>query len=163
MQLLGHVSATMSLRYGRLFDDTVRAEYDRALTQAKTLLTGGTPAPDPTCAPGDQQILPSPLPLAQITGNTGWKDSPTIKTRLAGGFCLRAPAQGSCAYANICEHCPNYRTEVGLLPVLAAQHADTLALADDAHARGWTDEAARHRRLLDRLDQLISQTSAGTT
>ena len=35
MQLLGHVSATMSLRYGRLFDATVRAEYERALTQTK--------------------------------------------------------------------------------------------------------------------------------
>ena len=38
MQLLGHVSATMSLRYGQLFDATVRAEYERALTQAKAQL-----------------------------------------------------------------------------------------------------------------------------
>ena len=36
MALLGHVSAEMSLRYGRLFDDTtVHAEYERALSQAK--------------------------------------------------------------------------------------------------------------------------------
>jgi hypothetical protein len=28
----------MSLRYGRLFDSTVRAEYERALTQAKAQL-----------------------------------------------------------------------------------------------------------------------------
>src|SRR6202011_1590741 len=34
MALLGHVSATMSLRYGRLFDATVRDEYRRALTLA---------------------------------------------------------------------------------------------------------------------------------
>src|SRR5699024_5622641 len=31
MSLLGHVSAQMSLRYGQLFDTTVRAEYERAL------------------------------------------------------------------------------------------------------------------------------------
>ena len=44
MQLLGHVSAAMSLRYGRLFDTTVRAEYERALTQAKAALTTASPA-----------------------------------------------------------------------------------------------------------------------
>jgi hypothetical protein len=32
MALLGHVPAEMSLRYGRLFDATVRTEYERALT-----------------------------------------------------------------------------------------------------------------------------------
>src|SRR5205085_9550449 len=35
MALLGHVSAEMSLHYGRLLDATVRAEYERALSQAK--------------------------------------------------------------------------------------------------------------------------------
>jgi hypothetical protein len=33
------------------------------------------------------------LPLAAITGGADWKDSDTIKSRLAGGFCLRAPAR----------------------------------------------------------------------
>ena len=90
----------------------------------------------------------------QVRGD--WRDTATIKSRLAGGFCLRAPAQGSCAYANICEHCPNFRTDAGFLAVLGAQRADAAALAADAAARGWTDEATRHRRLADRLDQLIS-------
>lgn len=40
MALLGHVSAEMSLRYGRMFDTTVRAEYERALDLAKTRLAG---------------------------------------------------------------------------------------------------------------------------
>ncbi|MGH9100866.1 MAG: tyrosine-type recombinase/integrase, partial [Acidimicrobiales bacterium] len=35
MAMLGHVSAEMSLRYGRLFDATVRADYEKALTLAK--------------------------------------------------------------------------------------------------------------------------------
>ena len=50
MALLGHVSAEMSLRYGRLFDTTVRAEYERALDLAKaqhrtTAPTGRTRIP----------------------------------------------------------------------------------------------------------------------
>jgi site-specific recombinase XerD len=32
MILLGHQSADMSMRYGRLFDSTVRTEYEKALT-----------------------------------------------------------------------------------------------------------------------------------
>ena len=39
MALLGHVSATMSLRYGRLVDAIVEGEYERALTEANLLDT----------------------------------------------------------------------------------------------------------------------------
>ena len=148
MALLGHVSAAMSLRYGRLFDATVRDEYQRALTLAKAQLGPVLPA-DRT-----------QLPVAAITGGN-WRDAPLIKARLAGGYCLRAAAQGPCAYANICEHCPNFRNDAGFLPVLQLQRADTEALAADAEARGWGEEAARHRRLLGRLDLLIDQANAG--
>jgi integrase len=148
MALLGHVSAEMSLRYGKLFDTTVRAEYERALTLAKQRL-GTLPAGRTS------------LPLADITGGAAWKDTPAIKSRLAGGFCLRAPAQGACAYANICEHCPNFRTDTGYLPVLAAQRTDAEQLAEDAEARGWISEADRHRKLIARLDDLITRAQAG--
>jgi integrase len=149
MAMLGHVSAAMSLRYARLFDSTVRAEYERALAQAKTMLT--------VPSSGGQAMLP----VTDITGGSAdWKDTPLIKSRLSGGYCLRTAAQGSCAYANICEHCPSFRTGAAFLPVLAAQRADTEALLADAEARGWGEEAARHRRLLERLDQRMAQTEA---
>ena len=124
MALLGHSSAEMSLRYGRLFDATVRQEYERALDLAKSQI-----GPIPT---GRRS-----LPLADITNGADWKDTPTIKSRMAGGYCLRAPAQGSCPYANICEHCPSFRTDASHLQVLAAQRVDAAALAADAEARGW--------------------------
>lgn len=145
MALLGHVSAEMSLRYARLFDQTVRAEYERALELAKSRL-----GPLPT----GRTRLP-------LLGEGDWREAPAIKARLAGGFCLRAPAQGACPYANICEHCPSFRTDAGYLPVLAAQRVDATQLAADADARGWSTEADRHRRLVARLDALISETEAG--
>lgn len=151
MAMLGHVSAAMSLRYARLFDATVRADYERALAQAKTMLTV------PVAAPAGQTVLP----VTDITGGSAdWKDTPLIKSRLAGGYCLRTAAQGSCPYANICEHCPSFRTDTAFLPVLAAQRADTEKLLADAEARGWGEEAARHQRLLERLDQRMNQTEA---
>jgi hypothetical protein len=62
MALLGHMSAEMSLRYGRLFDATVRTEYERTLDLAKqqalTAATGRTS-----------------LPLRDITGGKDWKDT----------------------------------------------------------------------------------------
>lgn len=145
MALLGHVSAEMSLRYGRLFDATVRADYEKALTLAKTRLG--------PVLPGRTQ-----LPIAEISGGTtDWQQSPLIKARLSGGYCLRTSAQGACSYANICEHCPNLRTDSTFLPILAAQRIDAAALAADAKARGWTAEATRHHALVAQLDQLISQ------
>jgi Phage integrase family len=76
MVLLGHVSAEMSLRYGRLFDQTVRTEYERALILAK------------------QQLGPVLPPANPVMLTTDWRQAPAIKARLAGGFCIRAEAQG---------------------------------------------------------------------
>src|SRR5262249_30509018 len=59
--------------------------HNRGPYQAKRTETRTTPEP----CPGTKA-----LPLADITGGADWTDTPTLKTRLAGGFCLRAPAQG---------------------------------------------------------------------
>jgi integrase len=153
MALLGHVSAEMSLRYGRLFDATVRTEYERALELAKQQTALQPPA-------GNSPAGRAQLPLADITGGKDWRTTPLLKSRMAGGFCLRAPAQGACSYANICEHCPSYRADPSSLPILAAQRVDAEALARDAQERGWIDEAERHHRLIARLDALIADTEA---
>lgn len=138
MAILGHVSAEMSLRYGHLFDTTVRAEYERALELAKQTI-GALPTPsEPTSSAGDD-----------------WRTTATVKTPLAGGYCLRAPAQGPCSYANICEHCPSFHTTTSYLPVLTAQRDDAAALAADATTRGWDAETERHLRLIHRLTALI--------
>lgn len=141
MAILGHTSAEMSLRYGRLFDQTVRADYERALTLAK------------------QRLGPLPQPATHAPDGD-WRELPLIKSRMAGGYCLRTAAQGLCAYTNICEHCPNYRSEPSMLAVLSAQRVDAQTLADDARQRGWDDEATRHVALVDRLDEMIAKTNA---
>ena len=150
MALLGHASAGMSLRYGRLFDTTVRREYDRALELAKTQ------APRTADGPASTSGQRVQLPLADITGGKDWRTTPLLKSRMAGGLCLRTPAQGACSYANICEHCPSYRTEPSSLPILAVQRVDAEALAHDAEQRGWISEAQRHHQLIERLDALIA-------
>ena len=111
---------------------------------------------------GSLPAQPPSRPRPCCRSSTGdWKQTPAIKARLAGGFCIRAQVQGPCAYANICEHCPNFRTDAGYLPVLAAQRADAETLARDAEARGWGSEAERHRRLIERLDAHIHAAQTG--
>lgn len=116
----------MSLRYGRLFDSTVRDEYERALDLAKQRI-GAMP----------------PTTGEDLDDGVDWRTTPTIKTALAGGYCLRAPAQGACSYANICENCTSFHTTRTHLPVLQAQRDDARALADDAQSRGWDPETER--------------------
>jgi len=147
MELLGHVSAAMSLRYDKLFNSTARADYERALAQAKAHI-------------GQPLGQTAPPPIAQITDTSDWKQASLIKARLACCYCLRNAAQGACPYDNVCEHCPNFRTDIALLPALSAQRQDTELLANDAEQRGWNDEAARHRRLIARLDKLIDHAQA---
>ncbi len=142
MALLGHVSAEMSLRYGRLFDATVRADYERALALAKERLG---------------PVLPQATP---VSIDSNWRELPLIKARMAGGYCVRTLAQGVCPYTNICEHCPNYRSDSTFLPTLLTQRADAEALVRDAEQRGWGEEAGRQRRLIERLDVVIRQTQA---
>jgi len=147
MAILGHVSAEMSLRYGHLFDTTIRAEYERALERAKQTI-GALPNPNETTTPGKQD---------------DWRATATVKTALAGGYCLRAPAQGPCSYANICEHCPSFHTTTSYLPVLTAQREDASVLAADATTRGWDAETERHLRLISRLTTLIDEAATRPT
>jgi hypothetical protein len=96
--------------------------------------------------------MPSSRARIPVTGEGNWREAPVIKARLAGGYCLRAPAQGACPYANICElpELSHRRSQPGRL---AAQRVDAEALAADADARGWGSEADRHRA----LDALIAE------
>ena len=119
------------------------------------------PKGDPNSGRGGTQLAETDLHVRSYGGrHVSSTRTPLLKSRMAGGFCLRAPAQGACSYANICEHCPSYRADPSSLPILAAQRVDAEALARDAEERGWIDEAERHHKLIARLDALIADTEA---
>ena len=149
MAILGHVSAEMSLRYGHLFDTTVRAEYERALELAKQPI-GALPHPNETTHPR--------------ASTDDWRATPTVKTALAGGYCLRAPAQGPCRYANICEHCPSFHTD-HQLPARADRPTRRRGRCSPRTppTRGWDAETERHLRLINRLTTLIDEAATRPT
>jgi integrase len=150
MALLGHVTPEMTLRYAALADDTVRDAYNAAMAKLR----------------GRREL---PLVIAGrpvVPDRISWLRAEMLKTRVAHGYCSRHLAADACPYANICEQCDNFTTTTEFLPQLQAQPADALALRDDAEARGWDTEVARHARViaslqrhLDRLRQTATPTS----
>jgi len=142
MALLGHVTPEMTLRYAKLANPTIRAAYQAAM---------------------DKTRVGANLPIAAINrrptapDRVEWLASEMLKTRVAHGLCARDPAAGACPYANICEQCDNFVPTPDDAPVLHAQLGDIRRLREDATARGWTDETARHDRVIDRLEDHLQR------
>lgn len=134
MTLLGHSSPEMTIRYARLTSPTLKAAYDQAAGRIARRIpiasVGGAATPD----------------------RVEWLASEMLKTRVAHGYCARDLAADACAYANICETCPNYVTAPEFAPAIDAQLADIRQLRDDADERGWSSETARHQRVITSLE-----------
>lgn len=152
MALLGHVTPKMTLRYAALASPTIRGSYDAAMAKVRSR----------------QQL---PLIVADrpvVPDRVQWLHAEMLKTRVAHGYCSRHLAADACPYANICEQCDNFTTTAEFLPQLQAQLADAVELRQDAQARGWDSEVARHARVitslqrhLDRLRQPTATTPPG--
>ena len=87
MALLGHVSAEMSLRYGRLFDATVRDEYTRALAQVEQWRARDWEVPEqPRDRVGVEQFLPRPglCPEQVLLEGVEQRKNPLQQTRFGG-------------------------------------------------------------------------------
>ena len=129
-------------------DPTVRAAYDAAMAKVRARRE---------------------LPLDRSAGRpvvpdrVAWLRAEMLKTRVAHGYCSRHLAADACPYANICEQCDNFTTSTEFLPQLEAQLADGIALRDDAEARGWNSEVARHARVIASLATPPQPTQETTT
>jgi site-specific recombinase XerD len=130
MALLGHRSPEMTLRYASLASPTLRDAYEQAMSKMRQRLP----------------LVPASRPAAP--DHLEWLRREMLKTRLAHGYCSRDLVAQACPYANICENCANFVTTVEFVPVLENQLADVCALRDDAQARGWDSEAARHSEVI---------------
>lgn len=141
MTLLGHRSAEMTIRYARLASPTLKAAYDQAagkIARRIPLALAGRPA---------------------VPDRVEWLASEMLKTRVAHGYCSRELAAEACAYANICETCPNFVTTPQFAAALETQLADVRLLHQDAQHRGWTGEAARHQRVVESIERHLRRLS----
>jgi integrase len=137
MALMGHVTPEMTLRYARLASPAIRTAYEAAMgkVRARTTLILGA---------GRRTAVPS---------RVDWLAGEMLKTRVAHGYCSREPVAGACPYANICEQCDNFVAAPEFAATIEEQLADVHALRQDADARGWDAEAARHQRIAASLEE----------
>lgn len=142
MTLLGHTSPEMTIRYARLTSPTLKAAYDQAVGKIARRI--------PIASAG----------RAATPDRVEWLASEMLKTRVAHGYCARDLAAEACAYANICETCPNYVTAPEFAPAIDAQLADIRQLRDDADERGWSSETARHQRVITSLEAHLRRLKA---
>ena len=142
MALMGHVTPEMTLRYAKLATPTIRSAYQAAMDKVRA-----------------GQLLPLTAVNAAlpVPDKVAWLHAEMLKTRLAHGFCARPKAAGPCPYANICEQCDFFVPDPAGTTTISAQLDDVRALQADAQARGWDDEAARHRRVAASLDQHLKR------
>jgi integrase len=146
MALLGHQSPNMTMRYATLASPTLRRAYDEAIGKLRRRIPIA-PAGRPPVAPEREQ----------------WLHSEMLKTRVAHGYCSRDQAAGACPYANICEQCDNFTTNTTFAPTIDDQIQDLQTLSADASQRGWTDEAARHNRVIASLQAHTQHLHRDTT
>jgi hypothetical protein len=141
MALLGHVTREMTLRYASLANDTVRKAYDQAMTRVQS-----------------RRRLPLIVDARPVVPDRiEWLRSEMLKTRVAHGYCSRHLSAEACPYANICEQCVNFTTSTEFVPQLQGQLGDEIALREDAEARGWDSEVARHARVISSLPRHLER------
>src|SRR5665811_2373704 len=100
-------------------------------------------------------LVVTPAGKNAVPARVEWLRTEMLKTRVAHGYCSRHLVAEACPYANICEQCDNFVTSPEFLPQLEAQLADVEALHEDAQARGWDSEVARHARVVTSLQRHI--------
>jgi hypothetical protein len=132
---MGHVSAEMTLRYATPASPTVRAAYQAAIGKIKT-----------------NKLFVMPAGKTALPDRLEWLRAEMLKTRVAHGYCSRDLVADACPYSNICEQCDNFVTTPEFRPALEAQLADVVQLRDDADARGWESEVARHQRVIASIE-----------
>lgn len=141
MRMMGHRQLQTSLRYARLHDHTLRAEFEKARLKHKLVdVTGRIIAEDSPVDAPDLQWLKSHL------------DART----LPNGFCGIPVALGPCPFPNGCLTCPHFRTDKTHLPTHEAQLAETSRLIQISRSKGWTTQTENNELIARNLKTIIA-------
>nr|WP_260933180.1 tyrosine-type recombinase/integrase [Mycolicibacterium llatzerense] len=137
-RLLDHTSHTMTARYARLADTTIREQWERA----QKINIRGEPVDTSTDGP-----------LADAT----WMKQNLSRAKMAlpNGYC-GLPLQKSCPHANACLTCPLFVTTAEFLPQHHQQLTATRALIIRAETDGHIRLAEMNRAVETNLLTVIS-------
>ncbi|WP_062354682.1 tyrosine-type recombinase/integrase [Bacillus kwashiorkori] len=146
MKMLGHESPEMSLTYATVFDETVKDEYEKSISNNKDI-AGGEYA---------DALKKNDLNQEEVD----WIKANFHKTYLIMGHCFHHTKEPMCDFADACYFCPKYVTTKEHIPLLQQKYETELQLIDDADQRGWDRETARHKRVAERVKEILSDLGA---
>jgi hypothetical protein len=85
-----------------------------------------------------------------------WLKTNFFKTELELGHCLRLPQEGPCE-CDLYLTCAKFVTTRAYAPRLRARRLREMELIGDAEAHDWAREVERHRCIVQRIDQLLTE------
>lgn len=140
MKMLGHTSTGMTLVYAHLSDASVREDYMKVLGPGAVVAGSLAEALRTRAMPED---------------SLAWLKTNFFRTELELGHCLRLPEEGPCE-CDMYLTCTKFVTTPEYAPRLRERRLREIALADDAHAKGFQREAERHICTRRRIEQLLT-------
>ena len=139
MNVLGHTSPQMSMRYAQISDREVLKDYQAVLGPGATI-----------AGPFAETLKVGSLLPSYID----WLKSNFFKTELELGHCLRLPHEGPCE-CDLYLSCAKFVTTPEYAPRLRRRRKNEITLIEDAISHGWEKEVERHRCTIKRIDQLL--------
>jgi integrase len=144
-QWLAHLSPEMTLVYTRVSEDTMRKQWEEAMTRGAVHIASAGPQPiDP-----DELIAGNELELAYIRGNLD-------ATRVETGYCFK-PLKMECPFVEIaCFTCHNHVTTTDFLPQFQRQERDLIEQIDLGTAAGRPHWVDKNQKKLTAIQSIIS-------
>lgn len=143
MKMLGHESPTMTLVYANIFDETIRKEYEETVMEPSALAGG-----EYVSKLKNREMDPTEI---------DWIKSNFHKTFLALGHCFHHEKEPICDFADACFFCSKFVTTTQHIPLLREKYETELKLISDASNRNWEREISRHKRVADRVYEIIEE------
>jgi len=139
MNMLGHTTPQMTMRYAQISDREVLKDYRSVLGPGATI-----------AGPFAETLKAGSL----LASDIDWLKTNFFKTELELGRCLRLPQEGPCE-CDLYLNCAKFVTTPEYAPRLRRRRKNELVLVADAISRGWEKEIERHRCTIRRIEQLL--------
>lgn len=142
---LGHETPEMTLRYARIYDQTLKEEV--AKFQGKVVNISG-------------QVVESQNPEFD-TAELQWFKRNIQAQALPNGSCALPAPMKECPHANACLTCTHFRTTLEFLDQHKEQLQQTEKLIEKAKANDWSRQIEMNARVADNLRNIINSLEAG--
>jgi len=142
---LGHETPEMTLRYARIYDQTLKEEV--AKFQGKVVNIAG-------------QVVESQNPEFD-TADLQWFKRNVQAQALPNGSCALPAPMKECPHANACLTCTHFRTTIEFLAHHQEQLQQTEKLLEKAKVNGWTRQVEMNERVAKNLRTILSSLETG--